>query len=51
LILTDKKLQFLQFLPYVSLSLANKSGINHPLVFSGLWVKEVYKWNASHRCL
>jgi hypothetical protein len=34
-----KSLQFLKILPYVSLGLANKSDLNHLLVFSSFWVK------------
>jgi hypothetical protein len=37
---SSKSLQFLQFPPYVPLGLANKSGINHLLAFSGFWAKE-----------
>jgi hypothetical protein len=36
---SSESLQFLQFSPNVPLGLANKSGVNHPLVFSSFWVK------------
>jgi hypothetical protein len=36
---SSKSLQFLQFSLYVSLDLADKSGIYHPLVFSGFQIK------------
>jgi hypothetical protein len=36
---SSKSLQLLQFSPYVSLGLANKSGITYPLVFSDFQVK------------
>jgi hypothetical protein len=36
---SSESLQFLQFSPYVPLGLANKSGTNHLLVFSGFQVK------------
>jgi hypothetical protein len=32
---SSETFQFLQFSPYVSLGLANKSGVDHLLVFSG----------------
>jgi hypothetical protein len=36
---SSESLPFLQFLPYVSLHLANKSGANHLPVFSGFQVE------------
>jgi hypothetical protein len=36
---SSKSLQLLELSPYVSLGLTNKSGIYHPLVFSGFQVK------------
>jgi hypothetical protein len=36
---SSESFQFLQLSPYVSLSLANKSSVNHPLVFNGFQIK------------
>jgi hypothetical protein len=47
---SSESLQFLQFLPYVLLGLANESCVSHLLFFSGFQVKGGVQVEGPHKC-